>query len=210
MSNSDVLRLATGLGASNAASLDLQGSIVLAVGSAFLAGDGTTLTSGDGARFVDIIESGVVLNTPQPAGIYVHGSQLFYDLLTDKMLVKRGTSEIEPFTTVTVVAGTGVTTIGTIDNVGDYKGAAISVKLAGMTAGDFIVLSFATTGTIFYVVLTSHLLAEDGTYTFRISPALENTHGLVANDHVPRQMSIEGLYLFAGDVTVDCIVNWFN
>lgn len=207
MSNNDVLRLANGLGASNAASVDLNGYIVLATANAFLNTDGA-LISVDGAKFDYVLSAEI--NPTQNAGTFAHSSQLFYDLLTDRMLAKRGTSEIEPFTTVTVLAGTGVTTIGTIDNVGDYKGAAISMAFAGLAPGDFIVITFKTAGTIFYAVLTSHIIAEDGTYTFRISPALANTHGLVAGDHVPRQMTVEGLYLFAGDVTVDCVVNWFN
>lgn len=159
----------------------------------------------------NFIANGIAAAIGEPAtGLLGLDQTLFYDALTDKLLPKRGTSEIEPFTTVTVLAGTGVTTIGTIDNVGDYKGAAISMAFAGLAPGDFIVITFKTAGTIFYAVLTSHIIAEDGTYTFRISPALANTHGLVAGDHVPRQMTVEGLYLFAGDVTVDCVVNWFN
>jgi hypothetical protein len=134
----------------------------------------------------------------------------FFDQATTSYPIKRGTESSTPFTTVTVAAGAGSSTIATIENDNDFRAMAITFDLSAMVPNDFIVFTFKTTGSHYYVILTGALLGQDGLYTYKISPDLTASPGLIACDHLPRSMDIEITYSVAGDVDINATCQWFN
>lgn len=151
-----------------------------------------------------------------PGTQHVYGQTVFsvpatFDRATGIYEEKRGCECVAAFATATVVSGIGLVQLAQLQCSNDYKAATLTFTVTDMTAGDILVIELRSiTGAMAYTILTSHQWGEDGTYTLRINPDAPAYHGLSAQDVLPRILEINAFRVAAGDLTVDCTIQYFN